>query len=321
MKVLYVIIFISMSSTVLAQSYMPFPDSNAVLIQASFRYFGGHEHETVTDPLSFGSDSILGGVTYHTLHGHSIVDWADNWGNQQTYQSGTDFYPDAIKVLFRQDIPNKLIYQWDINTNQEQVLYDFNNLIIGQPYPQTLNNMDYPQILVMASDSVLLNDGLYHERWVLGSNSIDSGFVSIIEGMGSTMGFNLPIAIPFEQSSSTLCFNIDGNSVFDGWADAVGLIQPRYSENCEANVSVTKIVGSLLNVSVWPNPVLDIVNIKSSERIEKLVLYDLLGQKILEQNVQNAVNTELSLADLPAGNYLLKVYMENNQHLTRRIVR
>lgn len=321
MRVLYTIAFIMMSSNILAQSYMPFPDSNAVLIQASFRYFGGHEHETVTDPLSFGSDSILGGESYHTLHGHSILDWVDNWGNQQTYQSGTDFYPDAIKVLFRQDTPNKLIYQWDVNTNQEQVLYDFDNLVVGQPYPQTLNNMNYPQILVMAYDSLVLNDGLYHERWVLGSNSMDSGFVSIIEGMGSTMGFNLPIAIPFEQSSSALCFSIDGNSVFDGWADANGLIPPRYSENCEANVSLTELAGSLLDVSVWPNPVMDMVNIKSSERIEKLVLYDLIGNQILEQKVQSVMNSELSLGDLPAGNYILKVYMENNQSITRRVVR
>jgi hypothetical protein len=72
-------------------------------------------------------------------------------------------------------------------------LYDFDNLVVGQLYPQTFNNMDCPQILVMAYDSVVLNDGLYHERWVLGSNSIDSGFVSILEGMGSAMGFDLPI--------------------------------------------------------------------------------------------------------------------------------
>lgn len=321
MKMLCALILIMMSSNILAQTYMPFPDSNAVLIQAKFRYWANHEHETVTDPLSFGNDSILGGISYHTLHGHSIVDWVDNWGNQQTYQSGTDFHPDGIKVIFRQDTQNKLIYQWDINTNQEEVLYDFDNLVVGQPYPQTLNNMDYPQILVMAYDSVLLNDGLYHERWVLGSNPMDSGFVSIIEGMGSTMGFNLPIAIPFEQSSSTLCFTIDGNSVFDGWADAGGLIPPRYSENCEANVNVTELAGNLLDVSVWPNPVVGIVNIKSSERIEKLVLYDLIGHQILEQKVQSVLNSELSLGDLPAGNYILKVYMENNQRITKRVVR
>lgn len=312
-----------MSSNVFAQSYIPIPESNAIWIQGSFSYFGynNHEHATITQPLSFGNDSIVGGTVYHTLHGHAIADWIDGWGNQQTYQDGTDLIPDQVWVLFRQDIPNKQIYQWDSNTSQEQLLYDFNNLTVGQPYPQTLNNMNFPQILVMAYDSVVLIDGLYHERWVLGSNSNDSGFVSIIEGVGSTMGFDLPIAIPFEQSSATLCFSVDGNAVFDGWGNANALIPPRYSSDCAANVRLDELVGSELDVSVWPNPVNDIVTIKSAERIEKLVLYDAVGQQVLEQEVQKENTAELTLINLPVGNYLLKVCTENNHSVTKRILR
>ncbi len=321
MKTLYTLLLFMMNSNVFAQTYIPIPESSAVWIQGQFLYFTYHEHATLTQPLSFGNDSIIGGTLYHTLHGHTIADWVDGWGNQLTYQEGTDIFPDQVSVLFRQDIPNKRIYQWDNNTNQEQLLYDFDNLTVGQPYPQTLNNMDYPQILVMAYDSVLLIDGLYHERWVLGSNSNDSGFVSIIEGVGSTMGFDLPITIPFEQSSATLCFSVDGNAVYDGWGNANGLIPPRYSADCAANVSVAELVVDEFDVAVWPNPVNDILIINSTERIEKLVLCDLVGHIILEKKVQKLISIELSLINLPLGNYILKVCTENNKSVTKCIVR
>ena len=323
MKTLYTLILLLISSNVFAQFYIPIPDSNAVWIQGSFLYsaYNNHEHATITQPLSFGNDSIVGGTAYHTLQGHAIADWIDGWGNQQTYQDGTDSIPSQVWVLFRQDIPNKKVYQWNSNTNQEQLLYDFENLTVGQPYPQTLNNINFPQILVMSNDSVVLNDGIYHERWVLGTNSNDSGFVSIIEGVGSTMGFDLPIAIPFEQSSATLCFSLNGNTVYDGWTNANGLIPPRYSADCEPNVSVTELDRRELDISVWPNPVSDILLINSSERIEKLILYDLVGNIVLEQEEKCLLSAELSLMHLTAGNYILKVFTENKNYRTKRIER
>lgn len=323
MKLLYVLLIVLLTSKVFAQTYLPIPESNAIWIESSYRYFGynNHEHATITQPLSFGNDSLIGGVNFHTLHGHAIADWIDGWGNQQLYQEGTDYIADAIQVVFRQDIPNKLVYQWDNNSNQEQILYDFGNLVVGQPYPQTLNNMDYPLILVMEYDSVLLNDGLYHERWTLGTNSNDSGFVAIIEGMGATTGFFFPIAIPFEQTSATMCFTKDGNSVYDAWGSGGGIFPPRYSENCTADLNVLELTANGPEISVWPLPAQDVVTVESSEFMEKLVVFDLIGNRILEQALQNELKTELSLGNLPAGNYILKVYTENNVCTSKRIVR
>ncbi len=73
-----VFLFFMISRNVFTQSFIPIPDSNAIWIQAEFSYFGNHEHETSTGPLSFGNDSIFGGMSYHTLHGQAIADWIDN---------------------------------------------------------------------------------------------------------------------------------------------------------------------------------------------------------------------------------------------------
>lgn len=323
MKLLYVIALFMTSNFIFSQSYLPIPDSNAVWIQGQFLYFAynNHEHATITQPLSYGNDTLINGDVYHTLHGHAYADWIDGWGSQQNYQEGTDFISDETRVVFRQDVANKFVYQWDNVTNQEHILYDFGNLVVGQPYPETFNNMDYPQILVMAYDSIMLNDGLYHERWTLGSNSNDSGFVSIIEGVGSSMGFNLPIQIPFEQSSATLCFSKDGNVVFDGWANANGLISPRYSESCASNLNVKDNTKKGVEINIWPVPAEDRINISSNERIELLILFDIMGNQILQMQVDKLTDAEISLKEIPRGNYILKVYTINNNISVKRVVK
>lgn len=304
-----------------AQTYLSFPDSNAVWIQGQFLYsaYNNHEHATITQPLSFGNDTVINGNTYHSLHGHAIADWIDGWGNQQNYQSGTDFIPQQTEVFFRQDIPNKRVYQWDFNSNQEQVLYDFNNLIIGQPYPPTINNWFYPQLKVMAIDSVLLVDGIYHDRWILGSNAIDSGFVSIIEGVGSTMGFSLPILIPFEQTSATLCFSVNEALVYDNWWSANSVIPPRFSAECAANLTIYNS-SQELGVSISPNPFNDFIIINCSDKIEKLIVFDIVGQVVFEQKIANQTTVELHLTDLPKGSYQLKIITETNRFTTKTIL-
>ncbi len=321
MKNIYLLATFFVSTFSFAQSYIPIPESDAVWIQGQFLYssYSGHEHATITGPLSFGNDSVVGGETYHTLHGHAYADWIDGWGNQQTYQEGTDFFPDAVQVLFRQDIPNKKVFAWDNSSGQEGLLYDFDAMVVGQPYPQTITNMDYPQILVMAYDSVILNDGLYHERWTLGSNSMDSGFVSIIEGVGSTMGFNLTIGIPFEQSSALLCMTTGGNYIYNGWANAGGIIAPRYSADCAANLGVEN--HDALSFNVFPVPAEDQLTIQCTKEISEVRIIDLSGRLLVQSAPLNSLETNISVSALNPGNYLVQIRTVDGQVLMKQIMR
>ncbi len=323
MKNMYLLVILFISTFSFGQSYIPIPESNAVWIQGEFLYsaYNGHEHATITRPLSFGNDSVVGAETYHTLHGHGYADWIDGWGNQQTYQEGSDYLQDAVHVLFRQDIPNKQVFAWDNSNSQEGLLYDFNAMVVGQPYPQTITNMDYPNILVMSYDSVMLNDGLYHERWTLGTNSMDSGFVSIIEGVGSTMGFNLTIGIPFEQSSATLCMTSGGSPVYDGWSNASGLIPPRYSEECAANLSSEDINHEVVSFNVFPVPSEDQLTIQCSQGIGEVRIIDLSGRQLRHFKPLNSFETNVSLQNLNPGNYLLQIRTVDGKLLMKQIMR
>ena len=58
-------------------------------------------------------------------------------------------------------------------------------------------------------------------------------------------------------------------------------------------------------ISVYPNPVKDILYINyQNETIEEIVVYDLLGKKIVEQKTNN---NQINLSELKSGFYVVKI--------------
>ena len=150
--------------------------------------YNGHQHATVTSVVHTQNDTLINGLSYRKFGSHAIADWIDNFGSQQNQTSGTDYIAYS-EGCFRQDTVLKKVFLWNNFTQEDELLYDFQNLTIGQPYPETVTNINYPNLLVMAVDSVQLMDGNYYKRWVLGTNSSDSAYVSVIEGVGGTKRF------------------------------------------------------------------------------------------------------------------------------------
>ena len=61
------------------------------------------------------------------------------------------------------------------------------------------------------------------------------------------------------------------------------------------------------NISVYPNPVKDILNFKTEHNISKVEVYDIAG-RILSSN--SISENKINLSDLKTGNYILKLYTE-----------
>ncbi|HQA75272.1 T9SS type A sorting domain-containing protein [Flavobacterium sp.] len=91
-----------------------------------------------------------------------------------------------------------------------------------------------------------------------------------------------------------------------------------------ARLAVTVTVGlgvsenELLNVILTPNPVKNTFHLQSRTVLKTAVLYNLLGQKVLEQHFNNTHIT-LDVSNLTSGNYILKVYSETGQKTFRMI--
>ena len=86
-------------------------------------------------------------------------------------------------------------------------------------------------------------------------------------------------------------------------------------------VIVDIIVGvneiDMAGVMIYPNPVVNLLNIKADEEIVNVELMNLMGQRIITQKV-NELTHQINLTDLQSGIYIVKVELENST-VTRRI--
>jgi len=92
-------------------------------------------------------------------------------------------------------------------------------------------------------------------------------------------------------------YSADNWTAVDGWSD--------FSEDCTVSV---KYIFAAENISLYPNPVNDILHFSSNAPIQKVVITNMLGQTI-NANL-NSDNTSLDMSSLPIGNYFVKVTIE-----------
>src|SRR5690606_16291099 len=86
------------------------------------------------------------------------------------------------------------------------------------------------------------------------------------------------------------------------------------SENCM--LSTQSFTQS--NIKVYPNPVSDILYFDTTDTvIEKIMIFDTLGRKILEQNQVNVI----SVSDLQKGSYILKLFTDKGIQTEKIIVK
>lgn len=67
---------------------------------------------------------------------------------------------------------------------------------------------------------------------------------------------------------------------------------------------------------LYPNPTKDLIHIKTNNRIEKVEIYNLSGQKILDAN-----SSTINISDFIPGTYLFKIYTNDQKIITEKIIK
>ncbi len=309
----FFILFVLCSFTYGQTGYKSIPEDSATWIQVQFLYGGFHEHETVTTAVYLLGDTLINGQTYIRFGSHGMRKWIDGFGSpNQNSGGGSIPYEEGY---FRQDQLQKKVFIRNTSNQSDELLYDFGSLVIGQPYPETITNLYYPNLLVMGQDSVQLMDGNYYKRWVLGTNSLDSAYTAVIEGVGGTHGFNTPIHPVFEQESHLLCHKVGTQHIYEDWQTSV--ISPEYSEDCSRTLSFEeKAEGSVL---IYPNPSKSHISIESSGLIESVKIYDLNGQSLLHLENINENIVSFAPDTLLQGVYLIHIVSADGNFIMRKI--
>ncbi len=111
-------------------------------------------------------------------------------------------------------------------------------------------------------------------------------------------------------------------TVMDGNILAVGAQGAEYVKTYEIILNTTGTYElneiKIPTTAVYPNPSKGLVNLESDKTIDRLQVFNLAGQLMLEQSIQQQ-QTQLQL-DLPAASYLLRMTYEDGSQSTERLL-
>jgi Leucine-rich repeat (LRR) protein len=122
---------------------------------------------------------------------------------------------------------------------------------------------------------------------------------------------NNAILTTFDASNNTSlnCIQVDnatdassGAGSYSAWnKDAFAI----YSEDCSSITLSIDDKDLMSSISLYPNPIKNVINLKTNNIIDKVEIYNLLGQKIEEFKKVRLKNNQIDVSTYPSGFYIL----------------
>ncbi len=77
------------------------------------------------------------------------------------------------------------------------------------------------------------------------------------------------------------------------------------------------------NISIYPNPFKNFITVYNgtSVAIDRIDIFNLMGQKIKTFNRNEIINNEINVSSLDNGSYILKVHFDNGELISKKIVK
>lgn len=175
--------------------------------------------------LSTLRDSVINGKTYHLLA--AIKSFCDKPGITSYLGYNCLLRQDTLaqKIWIQLNGTDKLIYNFNKSAGDTASLYDG---IAGTIKTFTVSKVD----------SVLLNNGHYHERQTFSNGAVN------VEGVGSLFSLVEPFTVDvFEVTSEIICF-----STFAPGSNSL------FGINCAKDLAVNEVLRKQQQLFVYPNP-------------------------------------------------------------------
>lgn len=304
-KTLFLIFIVFLGQSLFGQNYFPFPSDSATWNcldwyqnEPFYAYLTNYQYTQ-------NGDTILDGKNYKKIYHQNI----DNPGGDVTLLGG-----------IRED-QSKNIYFYPLNTDvfpptgglsfpsdtSEYLLYTFDNLTIGMILPI---NSENTEIQVVGIDSVLIGNQ-YRKRYQI-QNSLLLPADYWIEGIGSTLELFSSYTWNFEWSTYMLCFT-DSITYY--------INSPNGEDSCHYALPTSINEFETINLSVYPNPAVDIIRISGMVNTGQLTIeiYNAQGQLVLSQTFDSS-DLEIDIRNLKPGLYFVK-QISKHQNLGTTFIR
>jgi len=286
--------------------YVPFPTENAIWSEK-------YTSEEMQSPPWFyyyydkiamtNEDTSINGKTYKKLY--LFNDSVFNINNA-TYIGGIReenkkiyYYGDTIRLF--KPIPSSL--------SNEIVLYNFNINVNDTIYDDYFVNNNWATLVVDKIDTILLGNKLRRRIFFEYSNAV------WIEGIGNLQGLLMTSLIITTKSKSG---NPIGELICFKQNDTIIYFNNNYSECMPLNVPEKTVMKE--DIVIAPNPAFLELKFSLPENITNATyaLYDMQGISKFTGETTNA-QTELNIASLPRGLYILKI-VTDKQTITKKVV-
>ena len=86
------------------------------------------------------------------------------------------------------------------------------------------------------------------------------------------------------------------------------IVTNTYTTSIASTLATSEVKNNKNTISIYPNPVKDILYIQSPDEVTKAEIYDVAGRLI---NSMGAKGNSINISDLPKGNYLIKLFLKD----------
>lgn len=115
---------------------------------------------------------------------------------------------------------------------------------------------------------------------------------------------------------------VSGLNELDYFQTQYNLSNINYNEDCGESPSPELTIKDLVKNILWyPNPVQNHLNIESKNNasLQTVQLYNLMGQKVMMQNLNSSDKTSVDMSQLHTGTYLLEIISDQGTAISKLI--
>lgn len=217
------------------------------------------------------------------------------WQSTLFWLAGTAPNTGIVRVTYDADTKNAVMYN---GTNINADVYKFVRI--------TLRNESSQCNLLRIRAKI---DGTTWKQQDLTITTNDAGFKTYEFELANTAAWNgtdLINQVVFRKSDNTVI--TDGGTIY--------VDQIVYSTASTAGVDDVNQKDDV-SIAVYPNPAQTVLQVNASSIIEKMEVYNLLGQLI----IVNENSDKIALSALLRGKYIVKIFQENGTISTKRFVK
>ncbi len=297
-KLKLIILLLALQVSANAQSYIPFPDTNAI-------WTLNHYGQTGSEIQKFGifGDTTINGLTYKNIY----------WNFDYNFNLSNSYYQASIRE------ENKKIFIIYLNHSTESILYDF-NLNVGDT-AKVLTASGIQNAHKVASIDFINIGNQAHKRWKFNSLFFHNEEYWI-EGIGSSFGLLRSLHSGSDNCFNLLCCSSDSTIIYQysdmpNAPNCIGTL-PYDCDGILNPISVSEHTFENSKSIVYPNPFTNSAILKTNEDLEDATLkvYDILGQKILINDHLNGQEIKITKGNLSNGNYYYML-IQNGDLITK----